>query len=78
MRYVFHRTILFVITLWAALTVNFALPRLMPGNPALAMMARFHGRLGGQALQAMEVAFGVHTNQSVASQYFLYLCNTFS
>ena len=33
----------------------------MPGNPALAMMVRFQGRVGGQALKAMEVAFGIDT-----------------
>jgi peptide/nickel transport system permease protein len=49
---------------------------LMPGNPALAMMARFHGRLNGQALVAMEVAFGVNTKQSLISQYFSYLGNS--
>ena len=27
----------------AALTVNFFIPRLMPGNPAEAMMAKFQG-----------------------------------
>ena len=40
----------FVVTLWAAMTINFFLPRLMPGNPALAMMAEFHGRLTGAGL----------------------------
>ena len=26
--------------------LNFMLPRLMPGNPALAMLAKYHGRVG--------------------------------
>ena len=38
MRYVLRRLGFFVLTLWAALTFNFLLPRLMPGNPALAML----------------------------------------
>ena len=45
MRYVLRRLGFFVATLWACLTINFVLPRLMPGNPALAMMARFKGRV---------------------------------
>ncbi len=59
------------------MTVNFFLPRLMPGDPAIAMLARFHGRLSGQALHAMEVAFGADTGQSLVAQYFSYLGNSF-
>lgn len=73
MHYVLRRLGFFVVTLWAALTVNFFLPRLMPGNPAIAMMARFHGKLNGQALRAIEVAFGVNVQESLLAQYFSYL-----
>jgi peptide/nickel transport system permease protein len=62
-----------LLTLWAALTLNFFLPRLMPGNPAVAMMGKFRGPVTGQALKALEVAFGVNTHQSLVSQYFGYL-----
>jgi peptide/nickel transport system permease protein len=76
MRYLLRRLGFFVLTLWAAVTVNFLIPRLMPGDPASAMMARFHGRLNPTAIHAMEVAFGVDTSGSVWSQYFTYLHNT--
>jgi peptide/nickel transport system permease protein len=76
MRYVVRRLGFFVVTLWACLTINFVLPRLMPGNPAEAMMARFKGRLSGQALNALDIAFGVNTKQSTLSQYFSYMGNT--
>jgi peptide/nickel transport system permease protein len=73
MRFVLRRLGFFAVTLWAALTLNFLLPRMMPGSPAIAMMAKFHGRVTGQALQAIEVAFGVNTHQGLASQYVSYL-----
>src|ERR1700760_3512750 len=73
MRFALRRLGFFVLTLWAAVTLNFFLPRLMPGNPALAMMAKFHGRISGQALQSLEVIFGVDSHQSLLSQYFHYL-----
>ncbi len=76
MRYVLRRLVLFVITLWVALTVNFFIPRLMPGNPAEAMMARFRGRVNPDALKALEAAFGINTQQPVTVQYFQYLGNT--
>lgn len=78
MRYLLRRLGFFVATLWVAMTINFFLPRLMPGNPAEAMMARFHGKLSGQALHAMEVAFGVSTHASPVSQYFSYLGDSFT
>ncbi len=78
MRYVLRRLGFFVLTLWACLTINFVLPRLMPGNPAIAMMAKYKGRLNGTALKALEIAFGVNSNESAFHQYFSYLGNTFS
>ncbi len=76
MRYILRRLGFFVVTFWAAMTINFVLPRLMPGNPAIAMMARYRGRLTGSTLKAMEVAFGVNSHAGVVSQYFSYLANT--
>jgi peptide/nickel transport system permease protein len=77
LRFLLRRIGFFAVTLWAAMTTNFFLPRLMPGDPAIAMLARFHGRLSGQALHAMEVAFGADTGQSLAGQYVSYLGNSF-
>jgi len=73
MRFLLRRLGFFFITLWAAITINFFIPRLMPGNPAEALIGRFHGRVSGQALGALEVAFGVKTHQSLLEQYFKYL-----
>jgi peptide/nickel transport system permease protein len=73
MRFALRRLGFFLLTLWACLTINFVLPRLMPGNPALAMMSKYKGHLNGSALKAMEIAFGVNTSQSALSQYFGYL-----
>jgi peptide/nickel transport system permease protein len=73
MRYVLRRAGFFLLTLWAAVTLNFFLPRLMPGNPAVAMMAKFHGKINGQALTALETLFGVNTKESLPAQYVGYL-----
>ncbi|HEY5223852.1 MAG TPA: ABC transporter permease [Microbacteriaceae bacterium] len=78
MRYVLRRLGMFVITLWVALTINFFIPRLMPGNPAEAMMARFRGRVNPDALHALEVAFGINTQKPLLVQYVDYLGNTFT
>ena len=78
MRYLLRRLGFFVLTLWAALTINFLIPRLMPGSPAIAIMARFHGHIAPATLKAIEVSLGVDTDQSWLIQYFNYLGNTFT
>jgi len=73
MRYVLRRAGFFLVTLWAAVTLNFFLPRMMPGNPAVAMMAKFRGRVSGQELAALETLFGANNRQSLPVQYVHYL-----
>jgi peptide/nickel transport system permease protein len=73
MRFALRRLGFFALTLWAALTLNFFLPRLMPGNPAEAMMGKFRGPVNPQALKALESAFGVNTKEGIAGQYVHYL-----
>jgi peptide/nickel transport system permease protein len=74
MRYLARRGGLFLVTLWAALTVNFIIPRVMPGNEAQAVLATFHGANPG-ALHALEIQFGVNVHQNVLVSYFEYLRN---
>jgi peptide/nickel transport system permease protein len=75
-RFLGRRLGFFALTLWAAVTINFFLPRLMPGNPAEAMMARFKGHVNPTAIKALEAAFGTGTQKSLWSQYVEYLRNT--
>jgi peptide/nickel transport system permease protein len=72
MRFVLRRLGFFLLTLWAALTLNFFLPRLMPGNPALAAIGSHRGSLSPQALKVMEAQFGIG-HQNIGSQYVSYL-----
>jgi peptide/nickel transport system permease protein len=55
-----------------ALTLNFLLPRLMPGDAAGAMLARFQGRLTPEAVEALRRAFG-DSGGSLGTQYLRYL-----
>src|SRR2546423_13564957 len=74
MRYLTRRLGLFLVTLGAALTVNFIIPRVMPGNEAQAVLGTFRNINPG-ALHALEIQFGVNTHQGVISSYFEYLGN---
>src|SRR6516225_2355284 len=74
MRFLARRGALFVVTLWAALTVNFAIPRVMPGNEAQAVLATFRN-VNPAALHALEIEFGVNVHQNVLLSYVEYLRN---
>ena len=50
MRYLLRRLGFFVLTLWAALTLNFFIPRFMPGSPLQALRDRTHNKLSPAAL----------------------------
>src|SRR5215470_8374870 len=73
MRFVGRRLGFFLLTLWVALTLNFLLPRMMPGNPALAAIANHKGALSPQALKALEAQFGLNEHQNLLAQYVKYL-----
>src|SRR5438309_3479552 len=74
MRYLTRRLGLFLVTLWAALTVNFIIPRVMPGNEAQAVLGTFRS-VNPAALHALEIQFGVNVHQSVLVSYFESLRN---
>jgi peptide/nickel transport system permease protein len=74
MRYLARRLGLYVIAGWAAITINFIIPRLMPGNPAEALLVRFHGQLSPQALSSLQALFGIG-HQGIIAQYGTYLGN---
>jgi peptide/nickel transport system permease protein len=74
MRYLAKRGGLFLVTLWAALTVNFIIPRVMPGNEAQAVLGTFKN-VNPAALHALEIQFGVNVHQGVLTSYFQYLGN---
>ncbi len=74
MQFVRQRLAFLLVSLWAAATINFILPRLMPGNPAVLMIGRFKGQLNARALKALELQFGV-THKPLWDQYLIYLNN---
>jgi peptide/nickel transport system permease protein len=63
---------LYFIAAWASLTLNFLIPRAMPGDPASAMFVRFRGQLQPEAIEALRKAFGF-TDEPLYKQYFTYL-----
>jgi peptide/nickel transport system permease protein len=77
MRRLLRRIGIYFVAIWAAVTINFFLPRLAPGNPAEVVFARLaqHGQVNPAALKALELEFGVNTTDPLWVQYLNYLNN---
>ena len=73
MRFVVRRLSMFLFTLWAAMTLNFFIPRFMPGNPLQALEARTRGKVSPAALESILSSFGYKPNAGLLPQYFTYL-----
>ncbi|MDR2929805.1 MAG: ABC transporter permease [Propionibacteriaceae bacterium] len=76
MRVLLRRLVFYVLTAWAAISLNFVLPRIMPGDPVTNMVERFRGRLTPQAIQALRVLFG-QEHSNLWLQYVDYWKNLF-
>jgi peptide/nickel transport system permease protein len=73
MTYLIRRIGFYLLTAWAAITVNFIVPRLMPGNPVETILNRLHSQqLTTKAISALELQFGFNTKADLWSQYTHY------
>ncbi len=73
LRYLLRRAAFYAVALWAAVTLNFALPRMMPGNPMQVLVAKFRGRINPDALYAYAKLFGLDRHVSLWAQYWQYI-----
>ena len=72
MRFLLRRAVFYLITLWAAITVNFLLPRLLPGDPVQAMITKMGGRMSSEAMASLYILFGLDDNKPIWQQYIDY------
>jgi peptide/nickel transport system permease protein len=72
-----RRLAFYLFTAWAAVTINFLVPRLMPGDPVQSLIARAQGQLDTDATQSLYVLFGLDKQTSMVEQYFQYLGQIF-
>jgi peptide/nickel transport system permease protein len=73
MRYFIQRLAFYAFTAWAAITINFFVPRLTPGDPVSAIMASYQGQMSTDAVHSLTVLFGLDKHQSMFQQYISYL-----
>jgi peptide/nickel transport system permease protein len=75
MRLLSRRILFYALTALAAITVDFFIPRLMPGNPVEAILARLQGQITPATIKGLEQQFGVQTKEGLWGQYVHYLSN---
>lgn len=71
-RTIVRRAVFYVLAGWVALSLNFLIPRLMPGDPAAALFARLQGQLQPEAVVALRLTLGL-SDAPLWRQYLEYL-----
>lgn len=72
MRYLLTKIGLYAFIAWAAVTLNFLIPRLMPGDPVRVLIAASEGQIEPEAAEALAAQFGI-TDDPLIVQYVHYL-----
>ena len=72
MPFIIRRIVFYLVAAWVALTINFFIPRAMPGNAVQAIMSKFPN-LTPSAYRALEAMLGVGHPGSIWHQYWAYL-----
>jgi peptide/nickel transport system permease protein len=76
MSFILRRLVFYLVTAWVALTINFFIPRAMPGNAVESIMSKFPN-LQPSAYQALEAMLGVGHPGSIWHQYTSYVVDVF-
>ncbi|MFC6021197.1 ABC transporter permease [Plantactinospora solaniradicis] len=76
MRYLRRKALFYLVAVWAAVTLNFLIPRLIKGNPVDAVLAKTQNMtpMSPEARRALELQFGV-SDDPLWQQYLGYLGN---
>ncbi|MEU4558007.1 ABC transporter permease [Actinoplanes sp. NPDC023936] len=72
MKYFLQRLAFYLFTAWAAITLNFFIPRMIPGDPVQALVTKYQGQLSSQAIESLYVLFGLDKDASIWSEYVTY------
>ena len=59
MKFLIQRILFYLFTAWAAITINFFIPRMIPGDPVKSLLARFQGQMSSDAIDSLYVLFGL-------------------
>ncbi|WBC15913.1 ABC transporter permease [Micromonospora sp. WMMA1998] len=72
MRFLLQRVAFYLFTAWAAITLNFFIPRMVPGDPVQSLISRNQGRISADAIASLRVLFGLDSDRNLWEQYVAY------
>ncbi|MFV0633448.1 ABC transporter permease [Demequina sp.] len=72
MRFILRRAAFYLFTAWAAITINFFLPRMMKGDPITAYLQKHQSDFNPEAIASLETLFGLDEDASLFEQYIDY------
>lgn len=72
MKFLLRKLGLYAFIAWAALTLNFLIPRMMPGDPVSILIAGSKGQIDAEARDAIAAQFGISEDPMII-QYIHYL-----
>ncbi|MBG0560128.1 ABC transporter permease [Actinoplanes aureus] len=72
MKYFLQRLAFYLFTAWAAITLNFFIPRMIPGDPVQALVTKYQGQLSSQAIDSLYVLFGLDKDANLWQEYINY------
>lgn len=71
LRFILRRATFYLFTAWAAITINFFLPRFLKGDPISAYLARNQGT-SPEIAESLRILFGLNHDRSLWEQYLDY------
>nr|WP_086939202.1 ABC transporter permease [Thaumasiovibrio occultus] len=78
MGFLLKRLYFYLMALVVAATLNFAIPRAMPGDPVQMMFANASANVDKERIEATKELLGFSDNQSLIEQYVIYIKNIFT
>ena len=72
MKNLIRKIIFYIVTILAAVTINFFIPRLMPGDPVQSLINRYQGQISAEAMNSLYVLFGLDEDTNLWTQYWQY------
>jgi peptide/nickel transport system permease protein len=78
-RHLIRRFLFYICAVWVAITLDFFIPRLAPGDPVAALVGKMStkGYVTPQMQQTLADLFGLNSHDPLWVQYFKYLGNLF-
>jgi peptide/nickel transport system permease protein len=69
MKMILRKLAFYIVTAFAAVSIDFFIPHLMPGNPVAAVLSRMQGNVTQATIRQLELTYGIGSHQGIGTQY---------